>query len=698
MHMQRLSYFILMISVLSIAVSAQSFNPLAPSSATTVNGLLLNYNVSASSISSFTYTNISYQGNSYVLVYNKSVPSFLINSTGSAYTFVLNSSQIASIIQTSIVQQSLNEINTTYLTKSMKAYNQSSAGALSSCVTELGLDRQGATCTIANFCASCSAVPVCRKVLLATGGPYGNFGAGVIQFESEYGSLQSNFSAYFSNIKSLSVSNAQSQIGKIVGDFNNVSTLTNFLNQNPVFPPPPSADYSQCVGYGASTSNVISNGGPWYCSSLGFCQFLTYNYTLLGNIQTYLNQVSALPTSPAQIGQIALSISTNENVYVLPLLSAQKLSQAKHIENTTLLGYNRTITSATLLLTHLSNKTLSTDIIRIRANYTQLSNNYVQANLTKLNKTLGSEYYNLKTAYGGLNSTYNVALGLASNNTVLLIELQTGNNAPSPASTALSFRQAEMNQQLAGNISNIAQTDSQLKTINTQSKSISNNPSFVQQSSRVIDAPVVGAILSSINAPYSTALSYAPILSIIPALIVGVIILVVLVMFRSSLTKNRRIAYNQRTARNWQLLFGFVIVLVLLFVLASYVTASGASTKAPISSFISAVHASKTVIIALNGTNSTSMISCATKVKNAITALNKTPQIITMSGIACNNGQPLETVDKCMSYYASHNEPVVIFTNSSADSISAYSYYGSVLSVNGDTSFMNTCIASTMIR
>jgi hypothetical protein len=521
---------------------------------------------------------------------------------------------------------------------------------------------------------------------------------GVIQFESEYTNLEANFTKYFTSVSSLSPSNLQSGIGSLSAAFSNISSITNYMYQNPIFPPPATADYSACIGYGSSTSNVPSQGGPWYCSSLGFCDFLTYNYSLLGNIQTYVNQISSLPITNQQISQIALQINTNENIYIAPILTEKKLNQARNIINTTLSGYNSTTSDATTLLTHISNTTLQNDLAKVQANYSTLKTGYVSANLTKLNKTLATQYSNLKIVYSKLNATYTLVVNSASNNTVALIELQTGNNKPSVKITALSFREAELNSQLGGSVKNISALKLQLDAVNTASKSLSNNPSFVQDTERFIGAPFAKVILAQLNTPYSSALELVPVFSLIPALILGIIFLVALFYVHSNLTKKNKLAHNTRTAKNWNILFILAGIVVLLFLATTYVVASGANQNAPISIFISSIHSSKTVIIALNGTNNTAMISCADKTKAALVALNKKTQIITMSGIACNNGMPLETTDKCLSYYAANNEPVIIFTNSSLDAITTYSYYGSIMNVNGNTQFMNTCIASTMIR
>ncbi len=706
--MQKLGYIIFILSLLCVAIYAQSYThtvvlaqPLTGSSA---SSLLQHYNVPNSIISNLKYTAINYSKNTYIIAYNGTQPSFLINTTKGSYSIVLNSTQIAAIIGPSIIASSLQQINATYLNKAMQAYNQSSAGSLTQCIQSTGLDR--ATCTYANNCQSCTQVPVCggvphgqfQSAFYATGGIYGILAYGIMQLETQYGQLESNFTDYFSNVTTLSSANAGTNMPNIESSFANISTITNYIYQNPLFPPPAQATYAGCSGSGALTGNVPSQNGPWYCSSLGYCEFLTYNYTLLGNIQTYLNQVQSLPITQLQVSQVALNITNNENVYVVPILGQQQQAIAGNIQNTTLKGYNSIVTGTASLLSHISNTMLQTDLATIQANYSQLTTNYVSTNLTALNKTLAKQYATLKLAYADLNATYSLAANLASNNTVSLVELQLGNKNPSAKLTALSFQQAELNSQLGTSIKNISSLTRQLQSVSTQAKSISNNPSLTQGLARAINAPIAKFLLSKFTTSYSTGLMLAPLVSLLPVLVVGIILIAAILVFRSNLTRKNKLAANTKTRRNWTMLLIAVGVVVLVFLIATYVVASGANTSAPISAFLGSVHSSKTVIVAINGTNNTAMVACANKAAASLKAINKTTKIITISGIACNNGMPLETVDKCLAYYAANNQPVIIFTNSSQDTISAYSYYGSIMNVNGDQKFMSTCIASTMIR
>lgn len=702
--MQRLTYVLVFLAILSASVGADYTSLFAQTNiAPNANALLQEYNVSNSLISSMTYANINYSGHSYLLAYSGKTPEFLINSTGGVYSIILNSTNIAAIINNHIINTSLYSINTTYLESSMNSYNQSSSSALTACIEETGLDR--ATCTFANNCESCTQVPACggaprknfQSAFYATGGIYGILAYGIMLLQSQYASLESNFSIYFSGVNSLKGGNPEG-LNSVVSGFGNVSNITSTIYQNPLFPPLQTADFGLCSSGGAGTSNVPSANGPWYCSSLGFCPSLSYNYTLLGNMQSYISSVSSLPLTSQQVGQIAVNITTNEDVYVLPVLTKEKHAQALAIANSVLPDYNMTTAGAALLLSHISNSMLQNQLSALQSNYTKLTRNYVVYNLSSLNKSLAIQYSQFKTTYYNLNSTYSTAVSLAANNTVALVELQSGNPSPSQQLTALSFRQASLNYILGSKTNNISSVYNQLVSVSQSAKSLSFTPSLTQSGARLLGAPIASAIVSAMGLPYSTALAYMPALSLVPAIIVAIVVLVALFMLHRSMVSNKRIMLNRRTRRNWHIVFILAGVVALIFLAATYATASAANGEAPISSFIAAVHSSKSVVIALNGTNNTAMISCANSVKSSLKAMNKTATVITMRGISCNNGYPLETVDKCMARYASNSTPVIIFTNTPTISVSAYSYYGSVLSVSGDQQFMSTCIPSIMIR
>lgn len=676
-----IQYILIILSIFSIAHAADPH----------IVSFLSGYNISASTANSFTYTNITYSGNSYVLAYSGGTPKLLINTTH-GYSFVLNAADIASIITNTTIKASLAQINTTYLTDAMHSYDASSAAPLTDCVIETGIST--ATCTVANECQSCEQVPVCRKVLLSTG-IYGPLVSGIIQFEGAYGQLNSNYSTYFSSLSNLNASNAQSSIPNIEKTAANISSITSTLGENPLFPPTKGLNFAACGNYGAATSNVASPSGPWYCSALGFCEFLSYNASTIGNIQTYISSISGLPISKQQILQVAQNVSSYENTYIAPVTSAKQKAKLNEILNKTLGGYNTTVSNANTLLSHISNATLSNDLLRLEYNYTYAQNNYLTANFTSLNSTFKSEYNALKSSYMSLNSSYSYLVSTANNNTALLIELQSGQSYPQQLSS-LSFQEAQINQQLGGSIQNVSSVKQKLLALSKQLASLSAQPSILQDIVRAVDAPIATAILGS--QPFSAAVGLVPLVSLIPSIIIGAILLAALFAFHRRLRRSSRIAANPRTNRNWNILFIFAFILFLAFLAMTYYVSAAANSNSQLYVARDAIISAKAVAIAYNGTINPSMTSCANRLSSILKSEKKAVYTITLNGLQCSTGSSFQTTDSCLSSYASSGIPIIILTNSTKNTLTAYSFFGTILGQSGTPQFTNSCLSYLFIK
>ncbi|MDE1824333.1 MAG: hypothetical protein KGH74_03470 [Candidatus Micrarchaeota archaeon] len=667
--------------------------------ASSVTALLRSYNISGSTIASLKAYNTTYNGMQYVLLYKSGQPQFLVNATGT-YSFVLNSSRVAAIITGYITANSLQSINASKLNAQMHKYENSSSGPLTRCLYEVGIPESGQTCTLANYCASCNFVPICKKALTQTGGASGPMGTGVIQLEAESSNLTAAFSTFYSATSTINASNANQQIVSIKGSFSTVSSVSTTMSQNPLFPPPATADYSQCQGFGSSTSNTVT-AGPWYCNSVGFCEFLTYNSTLLTLMQTEISSISSLPLTTAQINKIAVNISNNENTYVAPLLNAQKQAQLNALLNTTLANYSIVVSGSASLLTHVSNSMISSALAALTANYNSTVDNYIDVNLTAANKTLGTQMRNLTRLYKSANSTYSGIAGLADNNTALLIEAQIANpNNQDPKVSSLSFQQAQLNLQVNGKISNLTYTKAALLSINANAKSILStsfgNP--LVGFTRAVDMPAVMAIEGPSQASYASKLSSVPLYATLVSLAIGIVVLALLAVLYVSLNRSRRIRIDSRSSRNWTMLFAFVLVIVLIYVFATHALASSANSSAPLSSFKSSVASSNSVLIAVNGTQTSAMSGCVTKISNALKGMNKTVSVAYLSGDKCTISSGIQTTDSCLNSYASKNKPIIMMQSANTSSVSIYSFYGTTLKLKGDDSFMNYCVAVAFLK
>ena len=679
----------------------------AGASSPSLGSLFSSYNISSAIANSLTYVNVTYAGVHYLLAYNRGTPSFLIN-TSSGYSFVTDQGAISAIVAPAITGKSLQSVNTTYLAGSMQKYEQSSSGPINDCLTETGLS-SGATCTYQNNCQSCTQIPACggaaryinghleMSPYYSTGGFYGPIGHGIVQFESNYGALQSNLSIFLNNVAILNVSNAQLSMSKIQSSFSSISAITKTIGQNPLFPPPQSVDYSLCGNYGSGTSNSTSPSGPWYCDAVGYCSFTTYNYTILADMQDYLMHVSTLPITSAQISSIASGIVSNENTYVVPVQQRIRRAQLNGIMNTTLSGYAAQTSGARMLLSHLPNATLEANLNRLSANYSLLNSTYLTANLVALNSTLRKQYGSFRSEYAAVNATYYSVLGTANNNTVLLLELQSSpaTYVPEEQIISLSFQEAQINSQLFSTLTNASATKSKLLSIQRQIMSTQSIPSVSLFLVRSIDAPVATAILGMGQTPYTAAISEAPLLSTIVPIIVSIVLISLLIMLQRKLVHGNKIRSNSRTRRNWRILFAFAGILAIAYVVLTYNVAVIANAGAPLGVAGGTIEAASGAVIAVNGTSNPAIASCAGLIKSKFLSENKTVAQIQINGDACTGGPAsAKTTDQCLSYYASKGVPVLIISNASKNSLTAYSFYGTVLRQAGNQQFTSQCLAS----
>ncbi|MHB1830191.1 MAG: hypothetical protein ACYCO0_02255 [Candidatus Micrarchaeaceae archaeon] len=654
----------------------------------TLDQFLSSFNISNSVISSLTYVNITYNNGNYLLAYSSNSPYLLINAT-SGFTFVLNPTSISSIISATIVKANLKEVNTTYLLKSLQEYNKSSSAPLLDCLQETGLNQPNASCTSQNFCESCRTVPVCAQVLSGVG--YGSsFTIGIGTLQTNYSRLESNISLYLSSVALLNAGSAQG-IGNINKAFANISSITQSLYQNPVFPPPQNANYALCSPSKPATSQ------PWFCSALGFCQFLTYNYTILGNLQNYLNKIGGLTLSSSQVYAMAQGISTNENNYTAVILASDELKQMNAILNTTLSGYNGIATGSAALLLNINNATLATKLSTVKANYTLLLTSYTTVNMTKLSNTIARQYAALKSVYLQLNASYSSAVSTSRNNTALLLELESESSVPQQPVVALSIRETQLSSQLSSKPSDINSLSGNLTALNTEIKAVPHNSNFLADMARAIGAPLASAFAGS--GSFSSGVKEAPLISIIPAIIIAAIILIVFYRLFHHLNRRQRIRMRGHARRNWRILSAAVVIVLLIYIIMAYSASVTANGSAPLSAATAAIQASSTVAVAINGTSNPSLVSCENTIASSLANEGKRVIRVTMSGGLCGTvSGAVQTPDQCLAQYASSGVPVIILTNSSFNTLTAYSFYGTILSQSGNQQFTDSCLASLFLK
>jgi hypothetical protein len=680
-------------------------------STSSVKSLLSSYSVPSAIINSLTFTNISYMGSNYAALYQGSSLFMVVNVTGSQYSVLLNASQIFNVIKGTTLQNSLSSTEFKSLAAMMHQYQNSSIAPVSDCLNLTGLSR-GFSCTLANMCESCRFVPACGSYtgnpLYATGGPTGIFAQGIMQFESSYSSLNSSFNTFYSTLNSMNASSAASGVVSLGTAFGSISNITSSLYKNPIFPPLAnitSQQFAICSAYmggGTYSVNVSAPGAPWYCNAIGYCPYLSYNYTLLGQLDSRITAIMQLPITNQQIMGVAKNASNNAGAYVAPIVGKQKTAELNQIFNTTLLGYPAVVNGSQALLNHVSNQTLFNSLSAMASLYSNVTSNYLSMNLMSANRSLALSFTTLKNAYDKVNSTYSSALNLANNNTALIIEAQLNSRSANQQELDLAYIELAYNNAINGRISNLTYLTNELSLMAQDAQSLYSGSLpllSATELSRAIDGQFVKVLAPSLGLNYATAVALAPALSSLLSLLIGLLVLGVVSLFYLRLKAKRKLALSHRTRRNWHRVFVIVLVAILIYVIVTYAYASGANAFAPSSAFSGALHGSKFLVIEVNGTSTTSEIACANLLMQKAKSLLKQPVFAYVSNGVCSIGNATTSLSSCMTLFSSNNMPVIVLTNSNSETgMSIYSFYGTYLSVTGNSTYMQSCYPALLLR
>ncbi len=683
--------YLVLLALLAASVSAASYS-----------SVLAKYNISSSVTSILVPVPLQFKGANYTLLYLHGNPYLLANDTNG--TLVFSSNTTFAVAGNYITTNALSSpyIHEAYV--QMQNYEASSASSINDCTQETGIAGTTGenTCTNSNFCASCGTIPVCKKVLSGTGGPLGPFGQGIMQFEAQYSNLTSDYAAFYSSAEYINASNAQSSVTSMNNAFNQISSITKKIYQNPIFPPTANltaSSYSQCniPGNIGLRSNLSSSSGPWYCNAVGFCAATTYNYSALSSISSLLSSISSLPISNAAVATIAGNLSNTAYSYYKPILYRQKSVVYAHILNTTLFGYGKLVNNSLNLSAHISNSTFVGALSSLQKSYANLSTDYVNLNLTSYNRTLALQMGSLISQYKTVNATYSSIKKLSESNTKLIITYQLDSNSQPSQLSALAFSEYAINNQVSSKISNTKATYSQLQSINQSLHTISAQAPILPEIARAFDSGIVTSIEAGMSAPYAIKVASAPAYAALISLIIDLILLAILFALYLHLNRKHHMSAKPEARRNWRIIFAVAIILIILDVAATYSSAMQASSFAPASSFVAAVNSAKTVLIINNGT-SAGITNCSRQLSAALSSEGKTASIVSISstGLCTINGF-VGNESSCLDHAAAESYPAIVLSNGNSSSINTYSFYGSALFVSGSDSFLNQCIPAQLI-
>lgn len=659
-----------------------------------VNSLLSGYNVSAPLIGSLTPVALSYSSNSYLALYKGGALYFVVNVTGPSYAIVTNTSRIAAIITGRTINTSLSQANFPALVAQMKKFQASSAGPINDCLTETGLST-GATCTLANYCNSCQTIPNCASALASTNGPSGILAVGIMQFASQYAWLNGSFSQFYLALSSVSSNNVASKLTLMNAAFMNISNLTQVIYKNSLFLVP--SNYSQSV-FSSCNPGMLPSSQPWYCTTLGYCMNPTYNYTKLAYMTSTVGMINSLPITNSQIMAIASNASSTEMSYISTVLSGQRRAQLSAMLNRTAPGYAALVGNANNLLSAVPNSILLNALNAFRAAYANVTSNYLTINLTAAGGVLAAGYANLTAAYKGVNATYSAVTSGAANSTARLIELQLGSGATSQQIGNLAFAQFRIDAAISsGNFTNITALSATSAAVSKGVSSYFVLPIDFVDIARRIDGPFITLMSSALGLSYSSAVSLAPTLGALLSLIIGAAALCLLFFYRSRLRAHHKVVLSRRIRRNWNMMFALIALAVVVYVLLTASLLSYANASAQVSDFRSALGSSKSIVLAVNGTQTRAIQSCLGKIQARMAAEGKSVIPATISGGVCAAENITGSADSCMGTYAKRGIPVVTLTNSTVPAIGVYSLYGTRLYASGNNAVMGSCYFSSLI-
>ena len=689
-----------------------------------VTALLRSYSVPNSLISNLVQVNITYNGTGYAALYDSGQLNFVVDTATNS--FVVSQQQIFSIIRNYTVSSSFSDANMSGLSGTMHKYMQTASAPLADCVAETGLSNPGASCTLQNNCQSCHTVSYCSKVLLSVGGPDTPVGEGFINFDVNYTDLEASLLTFFDTVNTTTSSNFAASLPEISSSFNSIYSITTTMWKNPIFPPNANitqSQVSQCfTGPGGTTLNSSLPNAPWYCNSVGFCPYLTvkdslnepiyrnqgFNFSVLNEMQYELRNIESLPVSNSQVEAIAASANSVTTQYIEPVLSRQKTGELDSLLNTSLKGYGATANASATLLTHISNASLAASLAALQANYSILTSQYLNLNITKQGAIVANQLAVVTSVYKAANASYSSLVSESDNNTGRIITLELDGNANNPSLSSLAFMQLRLNSQLSGRVSNTIAIKTQLDSVKSGLGSLGSGENPLVLFSRSLGSSSAMALSPMLGLPYNAAVSLAPVTASIPALIIGIIGLALVGVAWSVIKPKKQnvlpAQHNMHPLQkhvhkhimNGKLLIAIAVLLV-LYIAISVGLSFLNNASAPISSFNKALASSSDVVLVLNGTHTSGMLTCYSQVQARLKLLGKGIINANINGAMCTVSNTTLTSGSCLNAYASKGVPIITLTNSSVSGISAYSFYGSMLTESGNSADLARCTAAQVI-
>ncbi len=688
--MMKLLPLLLILSMFAAVQLAQS----APTSITVNNslGTFLSKYIPSATVSSSAFFSQGVGNASYVIMKSTGGKYLVVNVTSGRYSILINESHISVVLRPYLLAEYYPAQSAlANLSASMHAYINQSAPPLADCLVETGLSQY--TCTAANNCFSCQAIPNCRLLLDQAGGPGGVFSLSIMNFSANYGMLNQSYNGFLSGLSKLNESDFGSTIGALGAFYRNISSLSTELPHNPLFPLPKNFSSSQFQGCGA----YIPTKAPWYCVDLAYCRYTTFNGVLLSSIGAQLSSLESLPISDSGVLNTSKASASYADSFVQPVITQQLSAQFSAFINATYPKYNSTLEEAMFLDARFSNTTLSSSISAIGSEFASILNASIHQNITSANSTMLGMLKGLNSLDSKIGAEYMPVYNTSINNTVLIAKQELNYKTVPYQLAKLAALQESINTQLNSKVnstqlSSIASSLSGIKSSVSGFNPIFSAPALVKE----IDGPLASSLMSRSTVSVASKLASAPFYAAIISFLIGLIIILAFYSLTySRLKRKRKIRITHRTRRAWKALFIMLFVILLVYTYATYAYASSANSFLPINQFLGGVRSSNTVIVAANLSNpiTSPTLECAVSLNSTLASMGKHVITVGIENGTCTLGN--STSSRCYDALLASQKPIVYL-----NSLSTYfnGMYGSVFHVSGNFENGSSCYVSRMMQ
>lgn len=688
--------FLLAFSLLSVI----SVQPGAISQRLTI---FLNQYISQATINNATFVNQSISNNTYIIMQITTGQTIVINSTKGFSLVLSNATAYAALRPYLLAKYTPNATTVNQLNSYLLSFQRTAAPPLADCLTETGLNRN--TCTVANSCYSCLTVPLCRCALLGSscppgisgpgGGVTGIFGTAIINFSQSYNELQNSYAAYHAVISNITPNNTYQDMLALQQAVKNISAISSALPQNPLFPLPQGFNPSTL----ASCPAVPLPSSPWYCKSLGYCEYLNFNQSALYNMQAEITNILSEPISNSSIMAFAETSTLSAKAFLQPVEVKSFISLLAYYYP----KYNATVLNATLLLKSFYNNTLSARLSSLESTFTQLASYNLTMNASEYNATLSQKFRNVSLEYSSLNSMYSVLKSNAANTTATVLQKELDYQIEPPTLATIAYEQQRLNNKIVSGIksSQYNNISSTLQGIRSKIAGIG-TPISMAALVKGIDGGLIGSIFSKSTSPIQSNLASGPEYAALLSLAIAIILILAFYFLTfHRLGKKQRLHLHKAAKRAWMILFIILAIIGIAYTYLTYSYAASANSFLPVSGFIKQMDSHSSIIIAQNGSiTNASLLQCESALEQTFKSFNKSVITLTMKNFTCvsSSNANYSASPYCFNQIMSAGTPIIVISQSQNSSITYKGIYGHALYASGNAASGAACYLNAIFK